>query len=244
MSSTSNISIFIAFTAGLLSFVSPCVLPLIPSYLTYITGMSFDDLVESKKRSVRRQTLIHSLLFILGFSLVFVAMGASATYLGNFFQQNQALIRKIGGLVVILLGIHITGAFKLKFLERERRVEFKNKPVGYVGSVLVGIAFAAGWTPCIGPILASILLYASTSQQMATGIILLVFYSLGLGLPFLIAALAFNSFLAYFARLNRYLRIISMVSGIFLIIIGLLLFFNYLSALSQYITIVIPQAGG
>ena len=244
MTPTSNISIFIAFTAGLLSFVSPCVLPLIPSYLTYITGVSFDELVDPQEKLVRRQTLIHSLLFILGFSLVFTVLGASATYIGNFFRQNQDLIRKIGGLIVIVLGIHISGVIKLKFLEKEKRLELKNRPLGYLGSVIVGIAFAAGWTPCIGPILASILLYASTSQKMVDGIILLVAYSLGLGVPFLISALAFNTFLAYFAKISRYLRVISIVSGIFLIVIGMMLFFNWFSTLSQYINMVIPIGTG
>ncbi len=243
MESTSHVSLLIAFMAGVFSFISPCVLPLIPSYLTYITGISFDDLVDNQSKSVRRRTLFHSLFFILGFTLVFVALGASATYVGNFFQENQDLIRKVGGVIVILLGIHITGLVKLKFLEREKRFEFHDKPLGYVGSILVGIAFAAGWTPCIGPILASILLYASTSDNVGGGIILLVAYSLGLGVPFLVSALAFNSFLTYFSRFNRYLRIVSIVSGIFLIIIGLLLVFNYLSIISQYLNMWLPQTG-
>ncbi len=230
-SSTSQISLLIAFMAGVFSFISPCVLPLIPSYLTYITGISFDELVESQSSSVRRRTLFHSLFFILGFTLVFVALGASATYVGNFFQENQDLIRQVGGVIVILLGIHITGVIKLNLLEREKRFEFKNKPLGYLGSVLVGVAFAAGWTPCIGPILASILLYASTSDNVGSGIILLV------------SALAFNSFLTYFSRFNRYLRIVSIVSGIFLIIIGLLLVFDYLSILSQYLNMWLPKTG-
>ena len=243
MESTSHVSLLIAFMAGVFSFISPCVLPLIPSYLTYITGISFDDLVDNHSKSVRRRTLFHSLFFILGFTLVFVALGASATYVGNFFQENQDLIRKVGGVIVILLGIHITGLVKLKFLEREKRFEFHDKPLGYVGSILVGIAFAAGWTPCIGPILASILLYASTSDNVGGGIILLVAYSLGLGVPFLISALAFNSFLTYFSRFNRYMRVVSIVSGVFLIIIGLLLVFNYLSIISQYLNMWLPQTG-
>jgi len=243
MESTSHVSLLIAFMAGVFSFISPCVLPLIPSYLTYITGISFDDLVEQQSKSVRRRTLFHSLFFILGFTLVFVALGASATYVGNFFQENQDLIRKVGGVIVILLGIHITGLVKLKFLEREKRFEFHDKPLGYVGSILVGVAFAAGWTPCIGPILASILLYASTSNNVGSGIILLVAYSLGLGVPFLISALAFNTFLTYFSRFNRYMRIVSIVSGIFLVIIGLLLVFNYLSIISQYLNMWLPQTG-
>ncbi len=218
-------------------------MPLSPSYLTYITGISFDELVESQSSSVRRRTLFHSLFFILGFTLVFVALGASATYVGNFFQENQALIRQVGGVIVILLGIHITGLVKLKFLEREKRYEFNDKPLGYLGSVLVGIAFAAGWTPCIGPILASILLYASTSDNVGGGIILLVAYSLGLGVPFLISALAFNTFLTYFSRFNRYLRIVSIVSGIFLVIVGLLLIFDCLSIFAQYLNMFLPQTG-
>lgn len=242
-SSSSHISLLIAFTAGIFSFISPCVLPLIPSYLTYITGISFDELVDNQSRSVRRRTLFHSLFFILGFTMVFVALGASATYVGNFFQENQVLIRRIGGVIVILLGIHITGLVKLNLLEREKRFEFKNKPLGYLGSVFVGIAFAAGWTPCIGPILASILLYASTSDNVGGGIILLVAYSMGLGLPFLVSALAFNTFLAYFSRFNRYLRIVSIVSGIFLIIIGLLLIFDCLSIFAQYLNMWLPQTG-
>ncbi|MBN2810081.1 MAG: cytochrome c biogenesis protein CcdA [Deltaproteobacteria bacterium] len=242
-SSTSQISLLIAFTAGVFSFISPCVLPLIPSYLTYITGISFDELVENHSRSVRRRTLFHSLFFILGFTLVFVALGASATYVGNFFQENQATIRRVGGVVVILLGLHITGLFKFKLLEREKRFEFNDKPLGYLGSVFVGIAFAAGWTPCIGPILASILLYASTSENVGSGIFLLVAYSLGLGLPFLLSALAFNTFLTYFSRFNRYLRIVSIISGIFLVIVGLLLIFNYLSIFAQYLNMFLPQTG-
>lgn len=243
MESTSHVSLLIAFMAGVFSFISPCVLPLIPSYLTYITGISFDDLVENQSKSVRRRTLFHSLFFILGFTLVFVALGASATYVGNFFQENQDLIRRVGGVIVILLGIHITGVVKLKLLEREKRFEFHDKPLGYLGSVLVGVAFAAGWTPCIGPILASILLYASTSDNVGGGIVLLVAYSLGLGVPFLVSALAFNSFLTYFSRFNRYMRIVSIVSGIFLIIIGLLLVFDYLSIISQYLNMWLPQTG-
>jgi len=243
MESTSHVSLLIAFMAGVFSFISPCVLPLIPSYLTYITGISFDELVDNRSQSVRRRTLFHSLFFILGFTLVFVALGASATYVGAFFQENQVIIRRVGGVIVILLGIHITGVIKLKLLEREKRFEFTDKPIGYLGSVLVGIAFAAGWTPCIGPILASILLYASTSDNVGGGIILLVAYSLGLGVPFLVSALAFNSFLTYFSKFNRYLRIVSIISGIFLIIIGFLLVFDYLSVLSQYLNMWLPQTG-
>ncbi|HDS17236.1 MAG TPA: cytochrome c biogenesis protein CcdA [Proteobacteria bacterium] len=242
--SSSNVSLLIAFTAGIFSFVSPCVLPLIPSYLTYITGISFDELVDdNRSRAVRQRTILHSLFFILGFTLIFVSLGASATFVGSFFQTNQELIRRVGGVIVIFLGIHITGLVKLRLLEREKRFEFNDKPLGYLGSVLVGIAFAAGWTPCIGPILASILLYAGTSGNVAGGIFLLAAYSLGLGLPFLVSALAFNSFLAYFSRFNRYLRVVSLVSGIFLIVIGLLLVFDYLSIFSRYLNLWLPQTG-
>lgn len=238
--SSDNISIFIAFTAGLFSFVSPCVLPLIPSYMTYITGVSFDELAAGGNTAVRRRTMTHSLLFILGFSLVFISLGASATFLGGMLQQYQQVIRKVGGVIVVLLGLHITGFFHFRLLEYEKRLEFKSRPLGYLGSVLVGIAFAAGWTPCIGPILASILLYASTAQNVATGIVLLTAYSLGLGLPFFVAALAFNTFLANYARLNRYLRIISVISGLFLVVVGVMLFFNYFAVLAQIFNRLLP----
>lgn len=223
MSPSQEVSTLIAFVAGFLSFVSPCVLPLIPSYLTYITGVSFKELTETQSKSrLRWVTAFHSLLFIVGFSLVFILMGASASYLGNLIVQYQAWLMKGGGVLIILLGLHFIGLFNLPFLQMEKRIELKKKPLGYFGSFLVGIVFAAGWTPCVGPILSTILIYASTQQNFLTGVFLLAIYSMGLGIPFFLAAIAFNSFLSAFEKIKRYMRAITIVSGLFLITIGIL----------------------
>ena len=235
MESTPSISLFIAFSAGLFSFLSPCILPLIPSYISFITGISFESFSSAEERSkLRRTTVVHSLLFIFGFSLVFVLLGASATYAGQLLQKYQFLLAKIGGVIIIILGIHLTGIINLKFLQREKKVHLREKPLGYLGTVLVGMTFAAGWTPCIGPILGSILIVASTSQKVTSGIILLSFYSLGLALPFFASSLAINSFLGYFKKIRPYLRLIPIISGILLIGVGVLLvtdYFTYLVSL-------------
>jgi len=224
-----------AFVAGLLSFLSPCVLPLIPSYITYITGLSFGDLdAEHPTHLVRRQTLLHSLAFIAGFTVVFVLLGASATLLGNFMQQHMDFIRKLGGVLVVLFGIHVTGLVPLKWLLGERRVSLKHKPAGFVGSFLVGLAFAAGWTPCIGPILASILMIAATEEKVGQGVVLLLLYSIGLGIPFLLSSLALHRFIVLFNRFKKYIRLFEVITGLFLIVVGVLIFTNWLSVLSGY----------
>jgi cytochrome c-type biogenesis protein len=241
-----EISVLIALSAGLLSFVSPCVLPLIPSYITYITGVSFKELtdVEAKGR-LRWATISHSCLFIMGFSTVFILMGASASYLGQLLTRYQYWIMRGGGVLIILLGLQfvINQIFPLQrifpFLQRERRFQLKKKPFGLVGSFLAGIVFAAGWTPCIGPILSTILIYASTSHNFTTGIVLLTFYSLGLGIPFFLASLAFNSFLSAFARFRRYMNVIVLVSGFFLIGIGILFLTDSFRAVCAYLNIFI-----
>ena len=240
MNPQQDVSTLIAFMAGLLSFVSPCVLPLVPSYITYITGVSFQDLTDEKAKSrVRWATILHSILFITGFSTIFILMGASASYLGEVLVEYQSWIMKVGGVLIIVLGIHFTGIINIPFLQMEKRFELRKKPLGYLGSFLVGIVFAAGWTPCIGPILSTILIYASTSKNYMTGVYLLTVYSMGLGIPFFLSSLAFNSFLSAFDRIKRYMRWVTLISGIFLIIIGILfltdtfreinIFFNMLS---------------
>jgi len=232
---TPNITYIGAFVAGLLSFLSPCVLPLIPSYITYITGLSFGDLdAEHPTHLVRRKTLLHSLAFIAGFTTVFVLLGASATLLGNFMQQHMELIRKLGGVLVVLFGIHVTGLVPLKWLLGERRVSLKHKPAGFAGSFLVGLAFAAGWTPCIGPILASILMIAATEEKVGQGIVLLLLYSIGLGIPFLLSSLALHRFIVLFNRFKKYIRLFEIITGLFLIVVGVLIFTNWLSVLSGY----------
>jgi len=236
MSQPQQISGMIAFSAGLLSFVSPCVLPLVPSYITYITGVSFKELTNLEAGSkLRWATVFHSLFFIIGFSLVFILMGASATYLGQLLAQYQSWIMRGGGVLIIILGVHFTGIINIPFLQVERRFEMRRKPLGYAGSLLVGVAFAAGWTPCIGPILSTILIYASTTKSFAKGILLLTYYSIGLGIPFFLSSLAFNSFLSAFDRIKRYMRVINFVSGLFLIGIGILFLTDMFKEINSFL---------
>ena len=236
MNQLPEISLFIAFSAGLLSFVSPCVLPLVPSYITYITGVSFHELTGAESKSkLRWVTIFHSLLFISGFSTIFIIMGASASYLGQLLAQYQEWIMKAGGVLIIILGINFTGVITLPFLQMEKRFELRKKPIGYMGSFFVGIIFAAGWTPCIGPILSTILIYAGTAKSFYAGIVLLFLYSMGLGLPFFLSSLAFNSFLGAFEKLKRYMRVITLVSGLFLIAIGILMLTDTFQEINHYL---------
>ena len=238
MNQTQEISSFIAFSAGLLSFISPCVFPLVPSYVTYITGVSFKELTDAKSRSrLRWVTVSHSLLFIIGFSTIFILMGASASYLGQILARYQYWMMKGGGMLIIIMGIHFTGIINLPFLQMERRFELRSKPLGYVGSFLVGIVFAAGWTPCIGPILSTILIYASTSKSFTKGLWLLAVYSMGLGVPFFLSSLAFNSFLSAFERIKRYMKVITLVSGLFMIAIGILFLTDTFREINAYLNI-------
>lgn len=232
---TQQITYLGAFVAGLLSFLSPCVLPLIPSFITYITGLSFSDLdSEHPSDFVRRQTLFHALAFVAGFTLVFVLLGASATYIGSFLQQHMDMVRKIGGILIIVFGIHTTGLVPLTMLLGDKRVSLKHKPAGLLGSSLVGVAFAAGWTPCIGPILASILMIAATEEKVAHGIVLLLLYSIGLGVPFVLSSLAMHRFVRLFNRFKKYIRYFEIITGLFLIVVGVLIFTNWLSRLAGY----------
>lgn len=226
-----------AFLAGILSFLSPCVLPLVPSFLTYLTGLTFADLqAEHPSHLVRKRLMAHSLLFIGGFTLIFVVLGASATFLGSFLRENMAIMRKVGAILIILFGLHVCGLLPINLLLGEKRINIRHKPAGYLGSMLVGITFAAGWTPCIGPILASILMVAAAESTVHRGIILLLTYSLGLGIPFFLSALAIHRFLELFNRFRQYIRIFEIITGIFLIIVGILIFFDRLAALQRYIS--------
>ncbi len=234
-----NVSIFLAFGAGLLSFISPCVLPLVPSYVTFLTGVSFEELTDENQSDpkIKKIILLNSLMFILGFSIVFVAMGASLSLLGQYFSVYVGALRKIGAVVIILLGLHIIGVMNFGFLQREKRLHIfsENKPYGLVGSFFVGIAFAAGWTPCIGPILASILIMAGTSESLGTGVLFLVVYSAGLAIPFLLTALGISSFLKHFNQVKKYFRAVSITSGVFLIVIGGLIYSNYFAIFTGYL---------
>ncbi|MCL4536356.1 MAG: cytochrome c biogenesis protein CcdA [Nitrospirae bacterium] len=234
-----NVSLIMAFGGGLLSFFSPCVLPVIPSYVSYITGISFEDLTgEQDKGRIRKVTLKNSLSFIAGFSLIFILLGASSSFLGSILSDYQDTVRKIGGVLIVVMGLYIAGILKIGFLMQDKRLHLQNKPAGLLGSFLVGTAFAAGWTPCIGPVLGSILLYASTANSVTSGIELLAAYALGLGILFLITSLAINTALSYFKKINRYMRVVSVVSGLFLVVVGILLFTGTFNVLSQYMTMI------
>ncbi|MGD8321217.1 MAG: cytochrome c biogenesis protein CcdA [Gemmatimonadota bacterium] len=226
-----DIGIVIALSAGVLSFLSPCVLPLVPSYLTFVTGMSLEDLQEGVDR---RNTMIHSVLFVMGFSVIFILLGASASFLGQFFKAYEVWIARIGGVVIIALGLHLAGVFRLMPLMRERRVHLADKPAGYLGTLGVGMAFGAGWTPCIGPVLGAILTYGFSQDTMWAGVGLLTVYSLGLAIPFLLAALALNWFLGAFKRFRKWIPVAEKASGVLLVFLGVLLMtgtFTWLSGL-------------
>ena len=225
-----SLGIPISFTAGVLSFLSPCVLPLIPSYVSFITGLSIDDVQRS-----RRITLIHSLLFIAGFTLVFLALGATATVLGRALFRHRDWVGRIGGILVIILGLYLLGVFNLGALNRERRVHIATKPLGYLGTLVVGMAFAAGWTPCIGPILGGVLTYTASSADLSRGLVLLFAYSVGLAVPFLLAALMIDRFMELFQRYRGALMWISRASGVLLIIVGVLMITGSMTVLSAWL---------
>lgn len=248
MQQAANITYWIAFTAGILSFVSPCVLPLIPSYLTYITGLSFKQLDEEHPTAkVRMTVLLHSICFIIGFSVVFVLLGAIAGIASSKFQshlrEGLEWVEKIGGLLIFLFGVHMTGLFHFGVLLGEKRVQLHEKPSGYFGTFVVGLAFAAGWTPCIGPILASILMIAATSGHVGEGVALLAVYSLGLGVPFLISGLLFHQFLVAFNKFRKYIRMVEIGTGVMLMAVGIMLMFNLMGHLTMYLYQYLPVQG-
>lgn len=234
-----NFSIFIAFAAGFLSFVSPCVLPMIPSYMVFITGLSFDEL-EAGQPGVRRASTLHSLAFVMGFSLVFIALGASATALGSVVYQYQDLMMRLGGVVIIFFGLYVAGMFQFGAMNQEKRVHLTRKPQGFLGTVLVGITFGLGWTPCIGPILGSILVMASTADSVSTGVYLLSGYALGLGIPFLLAGIAFPQFLARMRGISRHMNTVTKISGFALVALGLLMVSGIFWTFTGYINRVVP----
>ena len=224
-----DISFSLAFLAGVLSFLSPCVLPLVPSYVSFITGMSFEDLTSvTDRKKMRNLTITNSLIFIAGFSAVFIALGASSSAAGRILFHYQEWIRIIGGILIIIFGLFIAGFLKFNFLMRERKIHLSGRPAGYIGTFVIGMTFAAGWTPCIGPILGSILLYAGAKGSAVYGIKLLSVYSLGLAVPFFISSLAINSFLSYSKKLQRHMRVIMIISGILLIAFGVIMLTNRL----------------
>jgi len=218
-----SISFLTAFIAGIASFISPCVLPLIPMYISFISGLSLDELQNTgDKKRVLKRVIFSSLLFILGFSVIFIGLGASATVLGKFLLSKLSLLSKIAGIVIIIFGLHIAGVFKLNFLNYEKRFHVGQKPSGLLGPFLIGLAFAFGWTPCVGPVLAPILALSAKQETVKQGIILLSMYSLGLAIPFLLTGISINAFLSFTKRIQKHYRIIEIVIGICLIIMGVL----------------------
>ena len=227
-----DISIWAAFAAGFLSFLSPCVLPLVPPYLCFITGASLMDLSAG---SMTRRALLAALLFVLGFSTIFIAMGASASYIGQAMRQHLELLGQIAGVFIILMGLHFMGVFKFAFLNREVRYQHEAKPAGLLGAYLVGMAFAFGWTPCIGPILGTILAVSASKESVAQGAFLLACYSLGLGIPFMLAALGVNSFLGFLKRFRHHLGTVEKVMGGLLVVTGLLFLTGGIQTMSYWL---------
>ncbi len=253
-----HMSVAVALGAGLVSFLSPCVLPLVPGYLSFVAGVSVEELksgravsgaqlVASGGRSgevaapserssggIQQQVLLNTLAFVLGFSLVFIALGASATALGSFLLAKQHLLAEVAGAIVILFGLHTLGLLRIPFLYQEKRAQVTRKPAGIAGSFIVGLAFAFGWTPCIGPVLAGILSLAATQQTLGAGMILLVAYSAGLAIPFLITALAFNRLMGLFDQVKRHMKVVEITSGVLLIGVGALIMTNSLTVISEW----------
>ena len=236
MTEPAALSFMVAFVAGLLSFLSPCVLPLVPSYIGFITGMTLPEV-----SGRRHAALLHALLFVAGFSLVFVLLGASATALGRALNYYQVWLQRVGGVLIIIFGFLCLGVFKVGILNQERRVHLDHKPVGYLGSALVGVAFGAGWTPCIGPVLGAVLGLAATTSDVTRGMQLLAVYSAGLALPFLIAAVAVESFLDWFQRFRRYLPWVMRLSGLILIVVGILLVTGEFTRLAGWLQGLTPE---
>ena len=228
------IELIIALSAGLISFLSPCVLPLIPGYISYISGSSINELVEKKNIN-----LFPIILFTVGFSIVFIIFGAASTFLGQVLLQNSYELRIVAGLIIIILSLHIIGLINIGFLNYEKRIQ-TNINKNFFSPILVGMAFAFGWTPCIGPILGSILVLASTEESLGRGILLLFFYSIGLAIPFILSGYLMQKFLIFSKNFKKNINIVSKIGGIILLITGILIITNQLQALGYYLLDIFP----
>jgi len=235
-SAAGSLGILIAFSAGLLSFLSPCVLPLVPSYVTFITGMTLEDLQHTK-----RETLLHALVFVCGFSLIFLALGAGATVFGQIMLRYRDWISRIGGALIIVFGLYMLGVFNLGLLARDTRLHLANKPIGFLGTLFVGIAFGAGWSPCIGPILGAILTMAANEADLQRGLVLLAAYSAGLAVPFLLAALMVEKFLEVFAKMRHQMVWVNRIAGAMLVLVGVLMVTNRFTMLATWLQDFTPE---
>ena len=231
---THELSIPIAFLAGIASFLSPCVLPLVPGYISMLSGASIDELKNEAHGEILRRVMRNSLAFVVGFTLVFVILGATATWVGHFLRAHQATFNIVAGIIVIILGLHLTGLLKIPLLYREARVDTGAPKRGLGGAFLLGFAFAFGWTPCIGPILAAILALAAARQTVLQGMFLLAVYSAGLAIPFLLTSVGLSSFLKFYKGFRKHLQVVEVASGVLLIVLGVLMAFNKLTIISGY----------
>ncbi len=229
---TQTVSFPAAFVAGLLSFFSPCVLPLIPAYFTFITGFSIEELTKEYNSEIRKKVFFSTFLFVLGFSLVFILMGASASYLGGLIYTYKKLIRIIGGILIIILGVHLTGLIRIPGLDFEKRINLEKKPLHFLGTLIIGMAFGAGWSPCIGPLLGSILIIAGSQETVWQGVLLLGIYSAGLAIPFIIISIFINFLLIFIKKASKVLKYVNVVAGVVLIVVGLILVSNKLYVFS------------
>lgn len=225
---TESISFPAAFIAGLLSFFSPCILPLIPAYFTFITGFSLEKLTQDENTEIRKKVVFSTIIFVLGFSFVFILMGASASYLGGLFFQYRKFIRITGGILIIVLGVHLTGLIRIPGLDIEKRIRLDQKPLHFLGTFIIGMAFGAGWSPCIGPLLGSILIVAGSQETVWQGTVLLGIYSAGLAIPFIIMSVFINFVLIFIKKAAKTIKYINAVAGILLIVMGLFLVANKL----------------
>ena len=229
---------FLAFGAGFISFLSPCVLPLIPGYISYISGESLGDIVEKQKK-----VILKTVLFSLGFSLVFISFGATASLIGNILLENSNTLRIIAGIIIIIFSLQLIGILNLNFLNQEKRFQTKNYSNNLFFPVLVGAAFGFGWTPCIGPVLGSILTLAAVESSIGKGILLLSFYSLGLAIPFILSGYGISKFLTFSKNFRKNIKIVSITGGVILLITGILILTNKLQALGYFILEAIPILG-
>lgn len=220
-----SVSLIAAFAAGIVSFLSPCVLPLVPGYLSYVSGVSVDEMsAGDRSATAGRAVFVNTLFFVLGFTIVFVALGATASSLGSLLLQNQRWLQRLAGALVVLFGLHMMGLLKISWLYREKRFQGPDRTRGPLGATLLGLAFAAGWTPCIGPILAGILAIAATNDSLWQGMLLLAVYSAGLGIPFLLTGWATQRFFGVFQHIKRHMRVVEVVGGVMLVTIGVMIF--------------------